>query len=296
MAQISRYKKLEYAHFKIKNYFEKNEKKIFNQTELADVLLENMTEWSLAKITRLVDFINFLKNNEIIKEIIDIKLTKNYTKRYITGNYFDYEIGVTIYKGSYYSHYTALYLHGLTINIPKTIYLNKEQSKKNIKSEKNISQENIDKAFNKPMRRTNQIATFKDCKIYMLNGKNTSKLGIIKMNLKGKNIMISKIERTLIDIVVRPEYSGGVNEIIEAYRLAKENCSINHLLELLRNLNYIYPYHQAIGFYLERAGYKESILKKVENAFSQEFDFYLQYGMKNKEYSKRWRLFFPKGI
>lgn len=296
MAQITRLQRLKNAKLHIKSYFENSNKKIFTELEMFNVLNENRDKWLLAKITKVNDFTFFLKENEIIKDILKIKLPLNKsTTRYITGNYYDYEIGASIYPKSYFSHYTAMYLNKLTYNTPKVIYVNKEQSKKYISSTGGLTQENINKAFKNSMRKTNQIATFKDVQIYMLSGKNTSNLGVVDLSINGKKIFVTGVERTLIDIVVRPEYSGGPTEILEAYKLAKEHCSINLLIALLRELNYVYPYHQSIGFYLEKAGYKESILKRVEQ-LGIEFDFYLQYRLINPEYSKRWKLFFPKGI
>ena len=64
-------------------------------------------------------------------------------------------------------------------------------------------------------------------------------------------LRFTNLERTLIDAAVRPVYAGGVFEVRKAYQLAKEKVSVNRLAALLQKLNYIYPYHQAIGFYLE---------------------------------------------
>ena len=296
MAQISRFQRLKNAKLLIKSYFEGCNQKIFTEIDMFSVLNDNREKWLLAKITKVNDFTCFLKESSIIKEVlkIDLPLEKS-TIRYITGAYFDYEIGESIYGKSYFSHYTAMFLNKLTFNTPKIIYVNKEQSKKYISYKGTLTQENINKAFNNSMRKTNQIATFKDVKIYMLNGKNTSNLGVTDSYINGKKIFVTGIERTLIDIVVRPEYSGGPSEVLEAYKLAKGHCSINVLLALLKELNYVYPYHQSIGFYLEKAGYKESILKRVEQ-IEIKFDFYLQYKISNPEYSNRRKLFFPKEI
>ena len=71
--------------------------------------------------------------------------------------------------------------------------------------------------------------------------------------------------------------------------------SVNKMISYLKRLEFIYPYHQAIGFYLERAGYTNTQLSLVEK-IEKKYDFYLDYGMKETDYSKKWRLFYPKGF
>ncbi len=71
--------------------------------------------------------------------------------------------------------------------------------------------------------------------------------------------------------------------------------SINKLLVILQKLDFIYPYHQAIGFYLERAGYQ----KKLSEGFRDkpvQFDFYLEYGMKEKSFDENWKIWYPTGM
>jgi hypothetical protein len=67
------------------------------------------------------------------------------------------------------------------------------------------------------------------------------------------------------------------------------------LAATLQKLSYTYPYHQAIGFYLERAGYNPAQLDLLRR-FPMEFDFYLTHQTKEKEYVKEWRLYVPKGF
>ena len=64
---------------------------------------------------------------------------------------------------------------------------------------------------------------------------------------------------------------------------------------MLKKLKYIYPYHQAIGFYLERAGFKSATLD-LFRSLPREFDFYLVHDIKQKDYVKDWRLFIPQGF
>ena len=74
---------------------------------------------------------------------------------------------------------------------------------------------------------------------------------------------MTNVERTLIDATVKPMYAGGVFEVAKAFALANDRLSVNKLMPMLRKLDFSYPYHQAIGYYLERAGYKSSQLAHV---------------------------------
>jgi predicted transcriptional regulator of viral defense system len=72
------------------------------------------------------------------------------------------------------------------------------------------------------MRISQNVAGYKKYKICILNGMYTDRLGVIEVLHNGAKISVTDIERTLIDIVVRPGYSGGVSEVLSAYNLAKK--------------------------------------------------------------------------
>jgi hypothetical protein len=66
---------------------------------------------------------------------------------------------------------------------------------------------------------------------------------------------------------------------------------------MLKKLNYIYPYHQAIGYYIEKAGnYNDAQIELLREKFKFERDFYLTYQMKDTKYSKKWRLYYPNNF
>jgi len=105
---------------------------------------------------------------------------------------------------------------------------------------------------------------------------------------------VTNLERTLIDIAVRPEYAGGVDQVLKAYSSARQQMSVNALLVTLKQLDYIYPYHQAIGFYMYKAGYEESRWGRLKQLGSSTISIGAPYG--DKVYNSEWRLFHPKGF
>jgi hypothetical protein len=90
-------------------------------------------------------------------------------------------------------------------------------------------------------------------------------------------------------------YAGGVFQVLEAFRNARDRISVNTLLATLKKLDFVYPFHQAIGFYMERADYRRSQLQKLRN-IGISHDFYLTYKMQDPQYDAAWRLYVPMGF
>ena len=97
------------------------------------------------------------------------------------------------------------------------------------------------------------------------------------------------------DSFKKPDYAGGVYSVLGIYKNAIPRISINKLVAILDNLDFIYPYHQAIGFYLEKAGVSDNKLRLLSNK-EKEFDFYLTYEISEKQYNSKWKLYHPKGM
>ncbi len=259
------------------------------------VLQENREFWRLAQSTSCRKLIDFLVQSGLVRSI-RLEFPSRPEARYIWGEASLYDVLLSLRPGSFLSHYTALQLHELTDQVPKSLYVNAEQGRK-VARKTTLSQAGIDTAFARAPRVSNNMCVYEGLRVYLLNGKHTGNLGVVdSVGADGARIRITDIERTLIDIVVRPVYAGGVAQVLSAFRLARERVSINKLVGMLKRIDYVYPYHQAIGFYLDKAGgYRESqvaLLQEIE----QTHDFYLTYQMKEKDYSREWRLFYPKGL
>jgi predicted transcriptional regulator of viral defense system len=287
--------RLQIAKNDIVNLFENSFQRIWKYSEIGRILEENREFWRLAKSTTLAGFIGYLIDNTKFKEV-KLKFPSRPETRYVWDDISIFEILVGLNKKAYFSHYTAMLLNDLTDQIPKTIYLNVEQPQRGRSSNENLLQSNIDRAFANKHRITNNYTIYKNSRIYFLNGKQSNNLGVVEIEDSNKALLrVTNIERTLIDIVVRPAYSGGVYEVLGAYKKAKGRVSVNKLMSYLSKLNFIYPYHQAIGFYLEKAGYKENQIALAEQ-IEMRVNFYLDYQMQNPSYSSRWKLYHPKGM
>lgn len=258
------------------------------------ILTEHRQFWRLAQNTTTADFIRFLSSNGLQEARLDSQAYAPVV-RYIWRAATPFEVALSIKPGSYLSHGTAIFLHNLTNEIPRTIYVNQEQSPKPTPRGA-LTQEGIGRAFRNQQRVSKLAYTYSNSQIVVIAGKNTSQLEVGQLDgSAGEKLAVTKLERTLIDSTVRPAYAGGVFHVLEAYAAAKSVLSVNVLLATLKRLEYVYPYHQAIGFYMQRAGYEESRWRRVQE-LGVKYDFYLAHGLHEPEYDPTWRLFYPKGL
>lgn len=279
-------------------YFDKHQQKIFKLTDLQGILSSQRNFWRLAQSTTTVKFISYLIEHAKMREI-NFPLPHRRETRFTWGEIPLIEVVLSLKPNAYFSHYTAMRLHGLTEQVPKVIYLNHEQHLKS-QTTGGLVQGRIDMAFKSQPRLSNNVTQVDEVGICLINGKNTGMLGVISDSMQYDsevpvNVRVTNLERTLIDIVTRPVYAGGVFEVLKAFELAKSQVSVNALGAMLAKIQHTYPYHQAIGFYMERAGYKPRALDLMRK-FPMEFDFYLANAMGQMEYIKEWKLFVPKGF
>lgn len=289
--------KIERARGKIQHFFERAQTRVYRAQQLSDILNAHRDEWRLPAAFGTRKFLEFLLASTKLREIeLSAGHYAKREKRYVWGSASAWPVALTLRKDAYLTHGSAVFIHGLTDEIPKTIYVNFEQSPKPPPPGR-LTQEAIDRAFASRQRQSNLIYDFEDYRIVMVNGKHTGRLEVGAVpGENGELLPVTKVERTLIDITVRPAYAGGVWQVLEAYRGAKDRVSVNTLLATLRKLSYVYPWHQAVGFYMERAGYPESRWSRLLKP-GLEFDFYLAHGLPaGRQYDRRWRLYYPEGL
>ena len=283
---------LDNAKFDINYFFDCQNKKVYRTYEIRDIFYQNRETWQLAKSIRFNKFLDYLVRNTCFEKVV-LTFPSKKEIMYSWGNVSIFEIALSIKSDSYFTHHTAMLFHGLTNRSFRVVYVNHEQAPKRSSSD-SLVQERIDAAFKKAPRVSRNKAKFKDNTILLINGMHTGRYGVITtLGENNEHIRLTNVERTLIDISVRPVYSGGVHQVLNAYKLARDKVSIELLVSTLKKIGYIYPYHQIIGFYMERTGlYREKELMRF-NELGIVFDFYLTHGMRKISYSKRWHLYYP---
>jgi len=291
MPRVSR---IQIAKPDIVGLFEKRGQKVYRGDEIAEILQRNRTNWRLTINQSLVGFIEFLVKRTALNTV-KFESAEGPVIRYVWGKANEYELALSLKSRSYLSHATAVFLQGLTDQIPRKIYVNHEQGPK-MTAKGELSQQGIDAAFRKPARVSNAVYHRPDVEVMLINGKYTGRLevGAIK-GPEDSELSVTKLERTLIDITVRPVYAGGVVQVLEAFKAARSRMSVNVLLATLKRLDYLYPYHQCIGFYMDRAGYEKERIEYVRK-IPAKFKFYLANEMGEIDYDSQWKLFFPKGM
>lgn len=279
------------AESSIKAFFKGAIQKVYTQAELNGILEEKRALWNLPASMNSEKFVERLIQSQILQERAVYLQGLDQTKiRYMTADARVFQLAVSLIGKSFLSHYTAVFLHGLTTQVPKVIYISFEQSKK-AQNRGILQQHAIDAAFAKPQRKSANVASYDDYTFIFHNGMYTNRTGIVVLD----EIPVTNLERTLIDITVRPDYAGGVTSVLEAYKRSIDKISINKLIAILDKFDFVYPYHQSIGFYLERAGIESSRLQPLMER-KMKFDFYLTYEMTETDYDKGWRIYYPKGI
>ena len=288
--------RFQYAKEDITAHFNAAPAKVYAARQLARILAEHRRAWHLDDGARPTDFIGFLKKHGALRvqKLRSVNYADDLT-RYTWGKASPYELALSIKPNAYLTHGTAAALHGLLKPDRKTIFVNVEQSKKPSLTSA-LTQEGIDRAFAGTQRASQLIYAHGRSSIMQLAGKHTNRLGVEVISTpNAQNIAVTNLERTLIDIVVRPAYAGGPANILKAYQAAKDRVSPQRLLKTLQALGYAYPYHQSIGFLMEHSGYPPSAYEPLRS-LGLHHDFYLAHQIEAAAYSSEWRLHYPADL
>ena len=286
-------KRIELAHERITALLDSEMFPVFSQTQLRALLQENRRAFRLPKYMTLEEFISYLEEKSHLTKVqLDGGQYPGFI-RYAWRTPTPFQLALSLRGGSYLSHGTAAFIHGL-LPAPDPLHVNKEQSAKTTESV--VSQTGINRAFVGKPRTSRYLVQTGDIRILLLNGKFTNKLGVVEISdPEGGTLRLTGLERTLIDIAVRPVYAGGATNVLSAYSTAKNRLAPKKMVAILKKLSYAYPYHQAVGFYLSRAGYEAKTLMEFRR-LGLEYKFYLDYRMSKPAFDKTWQVYYPSEL
>jgi len=286
---------LQEARDRIIATFESEGAKAFTAPALTGLIGRYRDSWGLKAYLPTTTILNFILSETPLRAVRLESQHYAAIDRFCWGdNVSPFEVALTLRQNSYLSHGSAVFLLGLTDEAPTFIYVNKEQSAK--PQNGTLSQEGINRAFAAPQRKSKNIFRLGNSRFVVLSGKWTKQLGVEqRVGPNGERLLATGLERTLIDIAVRPSYAGGVFKVAEAYRTAAGTVRVDMIAEQLAELEYTYPYHQAVGFYLERAGVPAASLEPLRR-FGVNFEFFLSHALVNPVLNTAWRIWIPSGL
>ncbi|MCK5159949.1 MAG: hypothetical protein KAQ99_00090 [Candidatus Aureabacteria bacterium] len=113
--------------------------------------------------------------------------------------------------------------------------------------------------------------------------------GLEKIRVKGKEIIVSSKERTLVDLIYFNRPVGGIETAGEIFRrfITKQKCDIKKLIEYAVQFPGIKT-RKIIGFNLEKAGVSDRLLKPIEKSV-QNTSFISLSDSRRGTLNKRWK-------
>src|ERR1700674_5791262 len=189
-------------------FFDSLPTKVFQISELGGILAEHRRDWDLTVRMSVREFTQFLLENTPLREVRVTPLNhpeSRVLERYVWRDASPYQVGLSLRSNGYLSHATAVFLHELTDQIPRLIYVNSEQSQK-ASAAGLLAQAAIDRAFSSKQRQSTFLFQAETAQFLLLSGKHSGNLEVAQLTFRGDELLVTKLERTLIDITVRPVY------------------------------------------------------------------------------------------
>ncbi|MDE8272643.1 hypothetical protein PT189_08755 [Erysipelothrix rhusiopathiae] len=299
----------------------KTQQFIINEIEMYDKFIDISDNDSFLKsIRRRSRKLSNYSNKEVaeyfIKKEICFNLKGTFTnpeKKYnfnylmlTKNNYNELLLSSMFFPKHFFSFYTAAYVHGLTLNVPRSIYVRQENLKKLPDDREKIlfDQKIVDKSFTKNPRISNTNVDFffnnREYKIIKTETQNMDSIGIEQFHYFGNELEVTSIERTLIDISVHPHYSGGPGEVLKIFKNAKNKINCVTMAEIFNKYNLKYPYERRILFYMKRTGYDRSSVKEFEENVKKnknlELKFYLNNQITQPKLDEKLDIYYPSYI
>jgi predicted transcriptional regulator of viral defense system len=197
----------------------------------------------------------------------NIKPAKIYSLEEDEVDGFDFA-GAFATQNLYFSNISALYILGLIDQKPLTHYICKELHS-GASGEYEYDEDIAKMTFRKKPRVSNRYISYKNTKVYFLEKQNIDNIGVEEIVIKKKDkesysIKCTGLERTFLDSIITPQYSGGIDLLISVFK--RKKLDLDKLAEIYNAIDPVYPYWQKIGYIFDLMG-KNNESEKWANLF-----------------------------
>ncbi len=211
-----------------------------------------------------------------------------------------YEIGHRLQPKGYFSNLTAQFYWGLINEVPTSVYISSEvtRQKDSKRAVTSLDDHSIRSAFLKPPRMTSKQWNYDSFRIIFLERIHSGEVGVVTTQSRGrlqlpKSSRVTSRERTLIDSVINPQYSGGMLNVVQVFQAAKDEINMNELIKIYRSISPIYPFWQTIGFVLDLVSSKNLTEKWMKNFKIKNTFFFDKEAKSDWKLNDRWKIFYP---
>jgi len=176
----------------------------------------------------------------------------------------DFIIASHLAKPYYIALWSALNYHGLSDQIPKAVFIATKKAKKAL--------------------------TILNTEFVFVQLKNSSFIGIEKIEVENQKVNISNVNKTVADCLDHPEHSGGIEETARAIYFNHEDLDLNKVKDYSLKMNNI-TILKRLGYILEKTG----LLEKYRGVFkdiplTKGYSRFDTISQKKGKYNEKWKL------
>lgn len=206
--------------------------------------------------------------------------------RYTLNKEFNiYDFAYSLENKSFFPMFTSLNIQGLSNYRNNFVFISRERKERNNFISRSLTQDAIDKAFTRNPRRTKAYDVINGYNLVLLESNNTEGIGIINYN----GYRVSSINRAFIEIISNIHYFISPNNVINEFKIIKNKLDIDEILKIIEKFDFVYPYYQLAGYYLEEIGFTKNELFKFYSKKS-DLIFYTIKNKKKYEFNEYWNI------
>ena len=277
------------------DYFTFNKEDILKTIQAYEFLSQEQLKEILEQLKDKSLVSSSLSYNSFLLKLIDkgliqksITIRGHIKTRYTCSQDFNiYDFCNSLEKNSFFSMSTALNIQGLSDFREEYIFVSKERSTKIEQGNVTLTQENIDNAFSKKPRRTNAYDKIDNHVVVLLEANKTDTFEVIEYN----GYRVSSVNRAFVEMISNVQYLQSSEAIIEVFMKIKEKLNLDTIYNIIDKFDFIYPYFQLAGFYLEKIGFPKVELEKFYTKRS-ELNFYTQKNKNQYGFDGYWKIYY----